>query len=410
MNKPARLRYLRRILLGMAGHPAEPLDTNTLSARDWACLDAMALQHRIAPYLHARLQSDEATIAPPPGIRASWQAAHRASALSALAHRRTLLQIAGLLRELGVTPVVLKGAWAAWRLYPSAAARPVRDIDILLSEAEALAAFHHLEACGFRQEARSDGDPEAALAKRKHLPPLVSSSGIRLELHTRLWERSEEMGWFMPPDIARAALHNARTDPDEPSIRFLDPDHQLDHWIVHAVYSNRLNGGPLGLIDIDLLLQDRHFDWREFWTRARRGQWAQGAAFLFHLIDRWRRPGTLEQTQCVIAVPPRVLEDAPDLLLQDLGARKTIGLMTGLAHAWSRSGPTGLLRLARERVRTKNGQRMPVDGADAEAAAASFRLAKRAGEILTDVARADVRATGRDAARLGSFLEPGSCT
>ena len=32
----------------------------------------------------------------------------------------------------------------------------------------------------------------------KHLPPLLTPDGARVELHMRLWETADTMGWWMP--------------------------------------------------------------------------------------------------------------------------------------------------------------------------------------------------------------------
>ena len=126
-----RLPDLRRILLSLIGPQPDHAGLASLSDGDWQQIDAMAAQHRIQPHLHARLERGEleAGIAGP--VRERWREAHKASAFRALRLRRDALELDRTLRGADIEPVFLKG-FLAWHGYPSAAERPMRDIDVLL--------------------------------------------------------------------------------------------------------------------------------------------------------------------------------------------------------------------------------------------------------------------------------------
>ncbi|ABC64527.1 nucleotidyltransferase domain-containing protein [Erythrobacter litoralis] len=398
-----RLPELRRFLLGLIGPRADAGLAERLTEADWQRIDIIAAQHRLSPHLHGRLERGELDCAVPPDTRAGWQKAHRANALAVLSQRRALLEVDALLRKRGITPVALKGAWCAWHAYPAASERPMRDIDLLVGHDRALDAFAILLENGFRQEAASARTPEASLAHDKHLPPLVSPEGVRFELHMRLWERPEAIGWWMPEGEDAAMLSRATpVDVDDP-VHYLAPDDMLVHFTIHAALSNRLNGGPLGLIDIDALLARSAIDWDATWDRGRSGGWDRALALILHCVDRWRRPGLLEESGCPLAIDESLLGMAPDLLLQDLGQTKTVGLLATLRGALARDGMSGVLAQLSDRARGGDRGRFMED-ADIAGAHSSWAVERLIGTVRSAVAR-DTRRVAGHSARLGCWLE-----
>ena len=102
---------------------------------------------------------------------------------------RELADVAALLNGLGITPLAIKGAChLATGLWPRAGARVVRDIDLLVPEADLLPAFQAL--------ARHAGKPHLdagdadLLAIGKHCPPIKGRSWpVFVELHCRVLPR-----------------------------------------------------------------------------------------------------------------------------------------------------------------------------------------------------------------------------
>lgn len=401
-----RLPRLRRFLLSLIGpQPDAPLAPQ-LDAGDWQRVSAMAAQHRIQPFLHARLLREELPV--PASIREQWRAAHRASGIRALAQRKALLDGSALLQAAGIRAVALKGAWAAWHAYPAPAERPMRDLDLLVAEDEALAAFALLLEHGYRQEEASPRTPAQSLAHDKHLPPLLACSGVRLELHMRLWERSEAIGWPMPEDETAAMLARAEASGDDP-ICYLNAEDRLAHCIIHGAYSNRLNGGPLTLLDIAGLVRLGGIDWPRFWQRADRnkgqGSWARGAELLFHLADRYCSPGLLDQAQCPWKLRPEVWENAPELLLQDLDARKAVGMVAGVASQWRESGLSGAAGAALGRLRGQDrGVHVGHDSPGPKESFASWAV-RRTAESAQALSSREVRNVARGTTRLGEWLD-----
>jgi hypothetical protein len=404
-----RLGELRRILLTLIGDQAPGDLTAALDESDWQRLGAMAAQHRLEPYLHAHFERRLQGLAIPATLQQQWRAAYRANGIGVLAKRKALLDTHALLAQQGIRCVALKGAWAAWHAYPAPAERPMRDVDLLVAEDEALAAFALLLANGYRQEEASARTPEQSLAYDKHLPPLLAPDGIRIELHMRLWEQPEAIGWPMPANqsaamLARAAPVRDDTVRDDP-VNYLSAEDRLVHCVIHGAYSNRLNGGPLTLLDIAAMVEQGGIDWGRFWLRAESEGWARGAGLLFHLTEQFCRKGMVAETGCPVQIEPEVWESAPDLLLQDLDARKAVGMVAGVA---SRMRQQGLRGAAASLVGKARGLERPRHGPDtiSESGEGFGRWAvRRMGETASALLTRDVRRQARGTNRLGAWLD-----
>lgn len=388
-----RLTDLRRFLLSLIG-PVAVTDAK-LSEYDWQAVNAIAAQHRLQPYLHGQIERGTLAIEIPGAIREEWRQAHRRTALRALAMRKDLLETCAHLARADISPVALKGAWCAWHAYPVAAERPMRDIDLLLPQASALTAFDLLLTNGFRQEEASARTPEQSLGHDKHLPPLLSPHGHRFELHMRLWEREAAIGWPMPEDQSAAMYSRARHLDDDPAL-YLAPHDMLAHFVVHGVYSNRLNGGPLGLLDVAHLLGVEAIDWPAFWSNAEDKGLAKGAAFMLALVDRWCGSRWIERSACPVQVAPKLVEAAPDLLLQDLAERKSVGLAVSVSGRIA-----SLATRLRGKDRATHG---PGDTLTPEETHLAW-LTRRLRESGNALAKGDVRKVASQTLRLGQWLD-----
>ena len=350
MNGPA----LRRILLALfcARNGTADLPLADLSDEDWHRLDSMAGQHRLQPLLHAHHGSNSAI---PAAIRDGWRMAHRAASLEAMLQLVELSETTALLESAGFAPIALKGAWLAWHAYPEAALRPMRDLDLLVTPETVVPAFEALLAAGYRQESESEFTLAEIVRLEKHMPPLLAPRGTRIELHHRLWE-------------ADGVLDHATPDGCEDAVRlraiglggvtFPAPQDMLVHLMVHAVYSHRLDCGPLVLADLHFLLAQCPIDWTEFWLRAQREGWRDGALLMLTLAQRFQgTSGRIDWPGDNQPPPARLIAAAPDLLLQDLATRKSASVMATARSA----GPAALLRrLTGQRI-TETGNKATRD-------------------------------------------------
>ncbi|MBD3729213.1 MAG: nucleotidyltransferase family protein [Sphingomonadales bacterium] len=406
MPTPHHSRW-RRGLLALLGHRwSEGAYLDNLGDDDWRAMNRLAASHRVQPHLHARLARGELSVDLPDEVRDAWAVAYRESALVALRQRHDLVAALGVLRRGGIEPLALKGACLAWHAYPDPAERPMRDIDLLVERERLFDAYRLLRAAHYRPDPTEPEPDPATFAQAKHLPPIISANNTAFELHHTAWEPPGSMEWFVPPSHDARLRSNAVASPGDSPIHCPRAQDMLAHLVVHAVYSHRLDAGPLLLPDIDYLLQGAEIDWPDLWQAAQAEGWARGAAIVIALVDYWRRPGLLEQSGCPIAVPPAMLRDGEDLLVQSIDLRKGAALVGSLGAGWHEGGLPGLASRAVGRL---SGQRRPVAPHGAEEGERESYLswlARRVGETLEELRTGEAQATARRASELGDWLDP----
>jgi Uncharacterised nucleotidyltransferase len=389
MDVPA----LRRILLDLVGTARVPA-LGRLSASDWQALDQIAAMHRLQPLLHARHGGNPALLR---AIADGWRAAHRTAAITALAQQADLIRTAGLLTAAGFTPVALKGAWLAHHAYPDAAQRPMRDLDLLVPREQVLGAFAALLSAGFTQPDPAEMPLEAIVRLDKHMP-LLAPGGTLIELHHRLWEPDGRLEHASPQANETAIL--ARAVIGKYGIRYLASADLLAHLIVHAVYSHRLDCGPLLLPDIAWLLQTAEVDWSHFWAEAAAGNWRDGARLVLELVARTYPEAEIDFAPDQGAPPPAdLLEVAPDLLLQELETRAS----ARLAAATLKAGASALVSRSLGRRSAKGETEVTRDMAH-EGGRAGWALS-RSWRTIRDLSRRDTRRQSRQLAALSSWLD-----
>lgn len=146
----------------------------------WPALVADAEAHGLAPLL--RLHAVSAGVEFPGVVRqqlTSLAVRHREASR---VHTAALLDMVDALTRQGIRPVVLKGAVLAHELYARPEYRPRRDIDLLVSAADALPAVSVLRRLGY------DG-PDVAPGRRRHhhLPGMTAERegfSVSVEVHT----------------------------------------------------------------------------------------------------------------------------------------------------------------------------------------------------------------------------------
>ncbi len=390
MDRPA----LRRVLLELAGTGPAP-DLSGLGAKDWAELNRIAGLHRLQPLLHAQHRGRD-TI--PAEIAAEWQAARRIAALRAMAQQADLAETCALLERAGFAPIALKGAWLAVHAYPEAAQRPMRDIDLLVTPEIVIPAYETLLGAGCTLAKPSEMTLDEVVRLDKHMPPLITPRGTVVELHQRLWERDGRLDHASPTGDETAL--RARSQIAADGLRYLAPQDLLAHLIVHAVYSHRLDCGPLVLADIDLLLRAAPIDWPRFWADAAAQGWRGGARLLLELTAHYR-PGAMIDFSADAGepAPTKLLTAAPDLLLQELDSRAS----AGLAAATLKAGPAKLAERIAGRRKVK-GEAAVTRQTGYEGGALAW-AGSRILRSLRDLSRGDVRDQSRQLAALSKWLD-----
>ena len=302
-----------------------------IAANAWPGIAAMAAAHRLEPLLHWRAGGDGWHL--PDEIRAAWSAAHRRAALTALAQQAALRLAADRLTAARIPFVALKGVRLAWRDYPAAALRPMRDLDLLVAAGHAERGFAVLQEAGFVAETAEPAAVAEAVRQDRHLPRLDHLGlGATIELHHRLSDPPDRHGYRVPQLDPGAVL--ARAEPLEiAGSRIPCPaaDDLLAHLVTHALYAHRLDCGPLVLADIHFLAADPALDWARFHAAAKDGGWDRGADLLLALTAHWFGP-----LPAVFDPPPEAVRSAAeDALLADPAGRGHAELFADLAAARS---------------------------------------------------------------------------
>lgn len=390
MDVPA----LRRTLLDLIGTARLP-DLARLDDRQWDELDRIAAMHRLQPLLHAR-HADHPAL--PQAIAARWRAARRQAAMVAMAQQAELKRTFDLLEGSGFEPVALKGAWLACHAYPDPAQRPMRDIDLLVSPQRVLGAFELLVGAGYVQLEPAEMALADIVRLGKHMPPLGSPGGIVIELHHRLWEPDGSLDFASPRSDETELMSRSRLASD--GIRYLEPSDLLAHLIVHAVYSHRLDCGPLLLPDIAHLLEVAVIDWPAFWAEAAANGWRDGARLVLELVaDAFPQAAIDFAPDRGEPTPGVLLGAAPDLLLQELATRAS----AGLAAATLKGGVGTLLaRLAGRRGAP--GEAAVTRTMDHEGGRIGWTVS-RTWRTLCDLAHGDARRQSRQLAALAAWLD-----
>lgn len=218
---------------------------------------ALALRTRTAPLLEQALQGARAR-SPSAQVLADRLCDHaREQALASLAQGRAIVQLAALLREAGFAPLLLKGVALAYRDYPQPQWRPLRDVDLLLTPEQALAAQRLLlDHPRYRQ---ADWAGRYGIEYGHQLPEIEDlESGLVIELHHRVNAR----GWAAEPqflamierDAQQIEVLGERLRVPSPHVNFL---HLLEHAALHHAFAN----GPLTLADFHFLASAKQLDW-----------------------------------------------------------------------------------------------------------------------------------------------------
>jgi hypothetical protein len=269
--KPESLKTLLLSLL----YSQNPPDNNSLAVlddEDWATLMSMVGQHRLGPYMywHLTRELDGRTV--PQSVHAQLENQFRYSELRSLSMQLEIQQMHRILADTGFPYIALKGAYLAFNCYPHAAMRPMRDVDILVRDDQALDIFNLLLDHGYQPVGNTQGDLQAFLQARKHLPPLFSPFGkAPIELHHRLSNPTQESGHQEPGNDEGLWSRRIYCQMAGSSIPFLSATDLLLHLCVHAVYDHVFDNGPLTISDLSFLVGKQVIDWPLFWQLAAKG-------------------------------------------------------------------------------------------------------------------------------------------
>lgn len=257
--RSATLSRSASVLLRLCAAPESDLATDfaALSEDDWYDLVEQAIPKRVAALLDRALQRADCFALLPEECRDAMVDERRRLAMSAFGHMISLTDTISFLQSHDIPAIALKGARLAYRDYPDARLRPLRDLDLLVPADRAEQAQQLLISSG-----RYEIAPWAEFYGMEfghQLPELVDRKhGISIEIHHRLNARD----WVEEPQLvamvfAQAeAFHVSGTTVLVPSMHanFL---HLVEHATLHHMFEN----GPITLADLHFAAQTGKIDW-----------------------------------------------------------------------------------------------------------------------------------------------------
>jgi hypothetical protein len=237
---------LARLLRADAPGPPALLDDAA-----WEALARLAHSHRVAGLLLHTLRARGEDRGLPADTLAFLESLEQRAAIDVLHLQSALGEFRQAAGDRGIDVLALKGVHLGATVYPSPTARPMCDVDVLVSADRALEARDVALALGYRPLAGDD--PELELASKHHFDTLVRGSAM-LEIHWRLTPPSPlRRGPETEALFARAVPFALGSD----QIRGLCPTDLLLHLCSHASYQHLFEQRLGALWDIALVIS-RH--------------------------------------------------------------------------------------------------------------------------------------------------------
>lgn len=306
-----------------------------LSATDFSQVLEWAREHRFAPCLYYSLGKAGLLSLLPTGTRDRLAAAYQRSTLRGLSMQRDMIRTNRILEQAGIAHLFMKGAYVAQFAYPELGLRPLRDIDVLVPRAQAIAGFEALLANGLERKPAHLGDPAAHLGDRKHLPPLKIPGGATVEVHTRtispspMLKNGSEQGIY-----ETLAPRQVQRDVAGSSLPFEGTEDLLLHLAVHAAIDHQFNNGPLIVSDVGWLLETHTIGWPRLWQIAHDQGAMRGLALVLRLVEREWPNASIEwdvETASILAPQDPIITVAARSLLRSFEARGDVALQAELA-------------------------------------------------------------------------------
>lgn len=226
------------------GHPLQhqKLREYCSDFEDWNALLQQAEKEGLSPLLKKHLEESESSY--PAGVRRSLNILVKRHHKQAKVRLEVLQEVLELFKANELTPLLLKGAALCYTLYPEPYLRPMRDMDILLSEQDVDKAQELLRESGFTQS-------ESPIPKdHHHLPSLMKTvEGVKvcIELHRGLYPNCPP---YYPEVDFDSLLDSARKICVGGMEAFTFNDEEMLHYLYQHALHPPLTYEPFKLINI----------------------------------------------------------------------------------------------------------------------------------------------------------------
>ena len=298
-----------------------------IHAEDWDYILDRGREHRFLPLLHWTMERADALGMLPHEVETAMSDLRRRSTLRALAAQREILLLHRLFAGADIPHAFLKGAYLSQFAYPHPGLRPVRDLDVVVAPECIASAYELLEEHGYTSITDNTVDIDAYVKQAKHLPGLVSPTGmISVEVHTHVDRPGGKLSGL--DALQNVTVRQMGND----VIPFMDPNDLFIHLCVHAVDFHAFNNGPLIVADIGFLLQSGKIDLHRVAFRAAELGVANSVALTIALTEScWQFKGN-EIAALFPPIPEEIVRDARQLCFRSFEARADVALAVELSE------------------------------------------------------------------------------
>ncbi|HVT37667.1 MAG TPA: nucleotidyltransferase family protein [Gemmatimonadaceae bacterium] len=278
---PPEVRLLLLASAPRTEHRESELIALAKSPLNWAGVVRLAAREQLLPVLWSALRAHVDLI--PPETIATLQRQSSVTEFRMGMTESVLGQVVERLACEDIRVMLLKGAALATTIYPSFAARPMGDLDMLVAPDQTERAWACMREAGWKPELPGGREFHES---HQHLPGLLDPGGfgIVLEIHRSVlpprgpFVLNEDEIW-----------RDARTVRVRATDAFVPSDeHQLLHLCLHFAWSHALmEGVGRTLRDVATMLWAREINWPPFielMTRAKGGTCAYWTLAMSHTL------------------------------------------------------------------------------------------------------------------------------
>ena len=171
------------------------------------------------------------------------------------------------MEKAAIPVILLKGAHLGEFVYRNIGLRPMSDLDLMVPRESLMQSLQLAQKLGY--ELSKPFNLEVELLLEHHLPALIVSQSISLEIHWNLIDAN------LPLKIEEKNLweHVQPVLVGKTKAFVLSPEDLLLHLCVHAAYQDTFNFHLRALVDINQVIsENKAMDWEQVRMRAFRSE------------------------------------------------------------------------------------------------------------------------------------------
>ncbi len=246
---------------------AEKIEHLPASAQEWADLYKLAVLHRVDTLLVHQLRKKDLIKFAPPRQAKRWSAQLMQNSVTNLGLYSELEKISQTLSPHNIKIIALKGLFLADKVYKNIGIRRMSDIDILIPNGRIESAYRLLvDQLGYTVH----GEKALSLNKGGHIAPLVSSTGIIIELHWTIMLDDDT-----PQDVIERSVPVKLV---KANVHALSAEDNLLYLCKHIAHTHRFGyGGLRAICDIAWAIDfyAAELNWNSLLERTQRWGWSR---------------------------------------------------------------------------------------------------------------------------------------